>query len=181
MAHGHFSAVVLGSLLASPAVAQRADIPSLDRTPNDRTTLVRSSEWALQAAETEPRDAPASITREPGFSIIARYTPSHHVDPLTTTRGEVNWTIDDDNLLFARVENLTNDGLFPDSDDPLHERAFRVTKFQAGYARNIPLADALRLTVGGSAAAFDKPGLLDDAYGDTSLGYTVFARITLRD
>jgi hypothetical protein len=166
-------------MVASPAVAQRADLTSFDRAQNDRTTLASSTEWALQAAETEVRDAPASTDIEPGFRFTARYAPSQHADPLTTARGEINWNIDDDNALFGRVENLANDGLFPDHDDPLHERAFRVTKVQAGYARHIPLTDLFNLTVGGSAAAFDKPGLLDDAYGDSSLGYTVFARISL--
>lgn len=182
MAHGQFSVGVLGLLMAaSPAVAQRADLASLDRAPNDRTMLATSTEWALQAAETDLRDAPAAIADEPGFTISARYVPSQQAGPLTMARGEVNWNIDEHNALFGRVENLANDEIFSDREDPLHERAFRVTKFQAGYARNIPLADALKLTVGGSAAAFDKSGMIDDAYGDNTLGYTVFARITLRD
>jgi hypothetical protein len=182
MALGYFSVPVLGLLIAaSPSVAQRADLTSLDRSPNDRTTLASSSEWALQAAETDLRDAPASTKDEPGFTFTARYVPSQHDDPLTTARGEVNWTIDKRNVLFGRVENLADDDLFPDSDDPLHERAFRVTKFQAGYARHIPLTELFTLTVGGSAAGFAKPGLIDDAYGDNPLGYTVFAKLSLGD
>lgn len=166
-------------MLASPAVAQPADVTLLDRAMNDRTTLATSTEWALQAAETDLRDPPATAKAEPGFTVTARYAPSRNADPLTTARGEVNWAIDDDNVLFGRVENLANDGLFPNHHDPLHERAFRVTKLQAGYARHIPLTEAARLTVGGSAAAFDKPGLIEDAYGGDKLGYTVFAQISL--
>ena len=182
MAHGQVSVGVLGLLmLASPAVAQRADLTNLERAPNDRTTLVTSSEWALQAAKTDLRDPLVPTTDEPGFTATARYVPSPHADLLTTARGEVNWAIDEHNALFGRVENLANDELFPDGDDPMHERAFRVTKFQAGYARHIPLTDVVKLTVGGSAAAFAKTNLLDDAYGDNPLGYTVFARLSLGD
>jgi hypothetical protein len=179
MAHGQFFAVLLGSLtLATPALAQRADLSTLDRSPGDRTTLVSSTEWALQAGDADLRDAPDLQLDEPGFSLAVRYAPPQHPDSLTTARGEVNWSIDDDNVLFGRVENLTKDELFADA--PVHERAFKVTKLQAGYARQVPLAEDVRLTVGGSAAAFSKPDLLDNSYGNNIIGYTVFAKISLK-
>ena len=72
MAHGQVSVGVLGLLmLASPVVAQRADLTNLERAPNDRTTLVTSSEWALQAAKTDLRDPLAPTTDEPGFTVKA--------------------------------------------------------------------------------------------------------------
>ena len=64
-------------------------------------------------------------------------------------------------------------------DEPLHDQAFRVTKFQAGYARHIPLNDLFTLTLGGSAAMFAKPEALDAAYGDNPFGYTLFSRLSL--
>lgn len=179
MAHGRFLAVLLGSLvLASPAAAQRADLPMQDRAPGDRATLLSSTEWALQAADTEiPETSPR--TDEPGFTVAVRYTPPRASDSLTTKRGEVNWNVGDDNVLFGRVEKLTRDEVLAERAAPAHERAFRVTKLQAGYARNVEVAEDLRLTVGGAAAAFDTPELLDESYGDDRIGYTVFARLKL--
>ena len=100
-------------------------------------------------------------------------------ETLTAWLGEVNWDLDDRNALFGRVENVANDELFPDHLDPLHDQAFRITKFQAGYARHIPLGEALRLTVGASGSAYAKPSVLDPYYGKNPLGFTVFAKLAL--
>ena len=91
----------------------------------------------------------------------------------------MNWDIDDHHSLFGRIENVKNDELFSDHDDPLHDVPFRVTKFQAGYAYRIPLAGPLNLALGGSVAAFDKPRLLDAAYGKNPIGATMFARLSI--
>ena len=101
-------------------------------------------------------------------------------DTLDAWLGEVNWDITDRHTLFGRVENVENDELFPDHDDPLHDVAFRVTKFQAGYAYRIPLGP-VNLALGGTVSAFDKPNALDAAYGSSPMGYTVFARFSLGD
>ena len=55
---------------------------------------------------------------------------------------------------------------------------FRVTKFQAGYARHLPLGP-FDLALGGSVNAYAKPAELDAAYGRNPMGYTVFARVSL--
>jgi hypothetical protein len=180
MAQGRFIAVLLGSLmLTSPAVAQRADLSNADRAPGDRTTLLSSTEWALQANDSDLAEPIDAGIDDPRFSVTVRYAPPRQADSITTARGEVSWNIDDDNVLFGRVENLARDDL-RERRAPVSERAIRVKKFQAGYARNVPLAEDLKLTVGGSAAAFDKPEVLDGSYGDSKLGYTVFARISVK-
>lgn len=179
MAQGRFLIGLLSSLvLASPAAAQRADLSALDRSPNDRTTLLSSTEWALQpddSALAEPADGGVD---DPRFSVTVRYAPTRPEDSITARRGEVSWNIDDDNVLFGRVDNLARDDL-RERRAPVSERAIRVKKFQAGYARNVTLSEDFRLTVGGSAAAFDKPDLLDGSYGESTFGYTVFARISV--
>jgi hypothetical protein len=180
MAQGKFFAALLGSLLlASPALAQRADLPMQDRPPGDRTTLVSSTEWALQSGESELPETSHPELDQPGFTATVRYAPPRVVDSLTASRGEVNWNVGGDNVLFGRVEKLTRDEVLSDRDAPIHERAFRVTKLQAGYARHVDVAEDLKLTVGGSAAAFDTPDLLEESYGDDRIGYTVFARLKL--
>jgi hypothetical protein len=102
----------------------------------------------------------------------------HHGDTSTAWLGEVNWDLDQHNSLFGRVENVSNDELFPNPLDPLHDTRFRVTKFQAGYARRIPVGP-FELALGGSLSTYAKPTALGAAYGTNPWGYTLFARINL--
>jgi hypothetical protein len=75
---------------------------------------------------------------------------------------------------------VNNDELFPDPASPLHDVAFRVTKFEAGYAYRVPLGP-FEMALGGSASAFVKPSALDPIYGKSPMGYTVFAKFSLGD
>jgi len=97
---------------------------------------------------------------------------------LTAWLAEVNWDFAERHTLFGRFENVANDELFPDHADPLHDRAFRVSKLQAGYAYTLPVGP-FGLSLGGSLAAFVKPDALDAAYGESPVGYTLFAKLTL--
>lgn len=101
-------------------------------------------------------------------------------DTLTAWLGEINWDIDRHHTVFGRVENVANDELFPDHTSPLHDRKFRVSKFQAGYAYRLPLGP-FKLALGGTVAAFAKPDALDPVYGRNPMGYTGFARLSLGD
>jgi hypothetical protein len=117
-----------------------------------------------------------------GFSAMAGFSAKDRVPGRTLTAwlGELNWDLTRHHTLFGRVENVANDELFPDHGDPLHDRSFRVTKLQAGYAYRLPLG-ALSLALGGTLSAFAKPGALDAAYGRNPMGYTLFARLSLGD
>ena len=97
---------------------------------------------------------------------------------LRCVQGEANWNVSGHDTLFARVENVENDELFPDHASPLHEVPLRVTKFQAGYARRIPLGP-VELALGASGAAYAKPAALDAVYGRNPLGYTLFVKLLL--
>lgn len=169
------------------------ETPKLDSW-SVRATFNPWPEWAIQASygeieepealhpgEDEHRFTASAHFASGEVSAMAAFSAKNRVpgDTLTAWLGEVNWDIDDRNALFGRIENVANDELFPDHSDPLHDRAFRVTKFQAGYARHIPLTGPLSLTLGASAAAYAKPDALDAAYGDNPWGYTVFARFNL--
>jgi hypothetical protein len=98
---------------------------------------------------------------------------------LSAFTAEANWDLTRHHSLFGRVENVANDELFPDHDDPLHDRKFRVTRFEAGYAYRVPIADKAELALGGSVATYVKPSALDAAYGRAPLSYTLFARLAL--
>lgn len=159
-----------------------------------RATLNPTPRWALQASygelkqpeSTHPGEderrftASAHYADHSGFSGMLGFSAKQRVpgETLTAWLGEANWNIDEHNTLFARFENVANDELFPDHDDPLHDRAFRVSKFQLGYARHV-LLDRFTLALGGSVNAYAKPDALDAAYGRNPWGYTVFARLML--
>ncbi|MFM5884815.1 MAG: hypothetical protein ACKOQ3_05735 [Novosphingobium sp.] len=168
------------------------ETPKLDSW-SVRATLNPSPRWALQASygelkqpealhpgEDEHRFTASAHYAAGGLSAMLAFSAKDRVpgDTLTAWLAEANWDLDGRNTLFARIENVANDELFPDHEDPLHDRAFRVSKFQLGYARRIPLGP-VELALGGSVNAYAKPAALDAAYGANPMGYTLFARITL--
>jgi len=159
-----------------------------------RATWTPARAWALQASYGQIHQPEALHPGEDehrfttsvhysdgkGLSATAAFSAKDRVPGRTLTAwlAEANWDLDKANTLFGRGENVANDELFPDHDDPLHDRTFRVTKLQAGYARRIVLRP-FSLALGGSLATYLKPAALDAAYGDHPWGYTLFARVTL--
>jgi hypothetical protein len=159
-----------------------------------RATFTPSPNWALQASygqfdqpealhpgKDEHRFTASASYSNRNLSAMAAFSAKDRVpgDTRTAWLGEANYELGGRNALFGRVENVANDELFPDHPDPLHDRPFRVTKLQAGYARHVPLTGPLTLTLGASGAAYLKPDALDAAYGDNPLGYTLFAKLSL--
>lgn len=169
------------------------ETPKLDSW-SVRATLTPSPRWAMQAsyARIEEPEALHAGQDERRFTASAHYADGKGIaamlsfsaknrvpgPTLTAWQAEANWNLDQHNTLFGRIENVENDELFPDHADPLHDRAFRVTRFQAGYARRIALAP-FELALGGAIAAYAKPDALDAAYGRDPIGYTLFARLLL--
>jgi hypothetical protein len=159
-----------------------------------RATLNPSPRWSLQASYGEIRQpealhpgedehrftASAHYANGKGLSAMLAFSNKKRVpgNALTAWLAEANWDLDRRNTLFGRIENVANDELFPDHDHPLHEATFRVSKFQLGYARRIPLGP-FELALGGSLAAFAKPGALDAFYGKHPVQYTLFAKLSL--
>jgi len=136
---------------------------------------------ALHPGEDEHRFTASANYSNRRLSAMLAFSAKNRVpgDTLTAFLGEVNWDLDQHNSLFGRIENVENDELFPDHLHPLHDQAFRITKFQAGYARHFPLGDLLNLTLGASGSAYAKPDALDPYYGKNPLGFTVFAKLAL--
>ncbi|MBA3056012.1 MAG: hypothetical protein FP826_14050 [Sphingomonadales bacterium] len=169
------------------------ETPDLDSW-SVRATFNPAPRWAVQASygeihqpealhpgEDEHRfTASAHYNDGHGLAMMAAYSAKRRVpgETLPAWLGEVNWDIDRHNTLFGRIENVKNDELFPDHDDPLHDTAFRVTKLQAGAARRLPLR-GFELALGGSVATFLKPAALDAAYGETPVQVTVFVKLSL--
>jgi hypothetical protein len=160
-----------------------------------RATLTPSPNWAVQVSHGR-LDQPETLHRGQdearttasvhynsgkGLAALVAVSAKNRIpgETLTAWLGEVNWDVTERHTLFGRFENVENDELFPDHADPLHDRPFRVSKLQAGYAYTLPIARALDLSAGGSVARFFKPDALDAAYGKHPMGYTIFARLTL--
>lgn len=159
-----------------------------------RATWTPTPNWAIQASYAQIREpealhpgedehrftASAHYANQRGLSAMLAFSNKDRVPgaSLTAWLAEANWDIDARNTLFGRFENVANDELFPDHADPLHDRTFRVSKLQLGYARRIPVGP-VQLALGGSLSAYAKPAALDAAYGRDPWGYTLFARITL--
>ncbi|MCW2361861.1 MULTISPECIES: hypothetical protein [Sphingobium] len=133
-----------------------------DQNEHRTTASVHYADGALSATA-----AFSAKNRDPG-------------DTLTAWLGEINYDLTPRHSLFGRVENVANDELIPDHDDPLHDVPFRITKMQAGYAWNTPIGDGpVHLALGGSVNLYAKPAALDAVYGDNPWGCTLFARLSL--
>ena len=98
---------------------------------------------------------------------------------LTAWLAEANWDVDRHHTLFARAENVANDEQFPNPLDPLHDRKFRVSKLEGGYAYRLPLTGPVNLALGGAVGIYDKPAVLDAPYGKFPLSFSVFAKVSL--
>ena len=175
---------------------QRWDIetPKLDSW-SVRATLTPSPNWAMQLSHGRIKQPEANHPGEDearttvsvhynsgtGLAAMAAFSAKNRLpgDTLTAWLAEANWDVTRRHSLFARVENVANDELFPDHADPLHDQKFRVTKLQAGYAYSVPLGQVATLALGGSAAQYLNPAALNAAYGSNPLGYTLFAKLTL--
>lgn len=169
------------------------ETPKLDSW-SVRATWTPSPRWSMQASYGQIHQPEALHAGEDehrltgsvhyadgkGLSAMVAASAKDRVPGRTLTAwlAEANWDIDGANTLFGRAESVANDELFPDHDDPLHDRTFRVGKLQAGYARRIALAP-FTLALGGSLNAYALPDALDAAYGKSPWGFTVFARLML--
>lgn len=168
------------------------ETPKLDSW-SVRATYNPTANWAIQASygqlkqpeanhpgENEHRFTASAHYAKGGFSAMAGFSAKKRVpgETLTAWLGEANWNVDSHNSLFGRIENVNNDELLPDPLSPLHDQPFRVTKFQAGYARHLPVGP-FDLALGGSLSAYAKPAALDPYYGNNPIGYTLFMRVSL--
>lgn len=97
--------------------------------------FIKQPEFLIHPDENEHRTtASLGYADGKGLAVTAAFS-SKNRDPgptLTAWLLEANWDVDDQHSLFARLENVRNNELFPDHDDPLHDVPFRVSKFQAG-------------------------------------------------
>lgn len=154
-------------------------------TPNWSTQVSHAflkSPESTHGAENERRTTASVHYADGALSATAAFSAKDRSPGRTLTAwlAEVNYDLSPHHSLFGRFENVLNDELVPDHDDPLHDQPFRISKVQAGYAWHTPLGSGpLNLTLGGSANLYGKPAALDALYGSNPWGFTVFARLSL--
>ena len=98
---------------------------------------------------------------------------------LTAWLAEANWDLTRHHSMFGRAENVANDELFPDAASPFHDKRFRVTKLEGGYAYRMRLIGPVELALGGSVAGYVYRSALRGAYGDAPISYTLFTKLSL--
>lgn len=169
------------------------ETPKLDSW-SVRATWTPSPAWAIQVShgrlespeQLEPTRNEARTTAsvqyaKGGLSTTFAFSAKKDLPGRTSTAwlAEANWNIDRHHSLFGRAENVANDELFPGHADPLHDRMFRVSKVEGGYAYRLKLPGPFGLALGGAMAAYVKPAALDTAYGTAPVSYTLFAKLSL--
>jgi len=159
---------VRGTWTPSPFVAVqvshgRLEQPEVQHPGEDERRTTASVQYARGGLATT--FAWSVKDREPGRALSAWL-------------AEATYELTPRHAIFGRVENVANDELFPDHDDPRHDRAFRVTKAEAGYAYRLPIAGPFGVALGGTVAAYAKPRALDAVYDDP-VSWTLFAKFAL--
>ncbi len=136
---------------------------------------------SLEPGQNEARTTASVQYARGGFSALVGYGVKNRLPgrALSAWLGEANWDIGRHHSVFGRVENLANDELFPNPLDPLHDRKFRVTRAELGYAYRIPVGDKASIALGGTGFVIAKPAALDAAYGKLPAGWTGFVKVSL--
>ena len=159
-----------------------------------RGTWTPSPFWAVQVShgrlkepeaqhpgEDENRTTASVQYARGGLATTFAYSLKDRVpgEKLSAFLAEATYELTPRHAVFGRVENVANDELFPDHDDLLHDRKFRVTKAEVGYAYRVPIVGPLGLALGGTVAAYAKPAALEAAYGKTPVSWTLFSKLAV--
>ncbi|MGA1800437.1 hypothetical protein VH567_16840 [Sphingomonas sp. 4RDLI-65] len=159
-----------------------------------RGTWTPSPFWAVQVShgrlkepeaqhpgEDENRSTASVQYARGGLATTFAYSLKDRVpgEKLSAFLAEATYELTPRHAVFGRIENVANDELFPDHDDPLHDAKFRVTKAEMGYAYRLPIVGPLGLALGGTVAAYAKPAALDAAYGKTPVSWTLFSKLAV--
>jgi len=168
------------------------DTPKFDSW-SFRATLTPTPNWAMQVSHgrlkepealhggDEARTTASVHYAKGGLAATLAFSAKNRIpgDTLSAWLGEVNWDIGPRHSVFGRVEVTENSELFPDHGHPLHDRAFRVARFEGGYAYRIPIVKSVNLALGGTVAAYAMPAALDPFYGKSPVSVTGFAKLSL--
>ena len=105
-----------------------------------------------------------------------RNRPGHILDAFT---AEAAAQLRDKHTVFARVERVEKDELFPPGS-PLEGRGFEVGRVSAGYRAEVWRDEHVALGVGALGGVSLIPSSLEAAYGERPVSLLVFAHAELR-
>lgn len=88
---------------------------------------------------------------------------------------ESSLALNSHHTIFARLENVEKDELFPE-EEPQHGEVFRVSKLSAGYIYDIFDYSHIRFGVGGEGSISLIPRSIEPAYGSDPLSFFIFLR-----
>ncbi|RXD03760.1 hypothetical protein EQZ23_15735 [Sphingomonas sp. UV9] len=136
---------------------------------------------AQHPGEDENRTTASVQYARGGLATTFAYSLKDRVpgEKLSAFLAEATYELSAHHAVFGRVENVANDELFPDHEDPLHDTKFRVTKAELGYAYRLQIVGPLGLALGGTVAAYDKPAALEAAYGKAPVSWTLFSKLAV--
>lgn len=80
--------------------------------------------------------------------------------------------------IFARAERVAEDELF-EAPSPLADRSFVVNKLSLGYIYDFPIAEHVKLGIGGLGSTYMLPSAIKPAYGGTPASFMAFLRLKL--
>jgi hypothetical protein len=84
----------------------------------------------------------------------------------------------DVHTVFGRAEYAEKNELF-EAPSPLEGTTFNVKKLSAGYVYDLPIAEHVKLGLGGVGSTYSLPRNLDASYGDNPASVMLFARLKL--
>src|SRR3546814_2798144 len=113
-----------------------------------RTATLESKTYCHPRPDTDLFQATASIHyANGGLATMLAFSAKNRLPGRTLTAwlAEANWDIDRHHSLFGRIENVANDELFGEGD-PLHGRAFRVTRSGRSEEHTSELQSLMRIS-----------------------------------
>lgn len=100
--------------------------------------------------------------------------PGHDLDAFLL---ESAIRLNGNHTIFGRAEHAEKNELF--DSGPLEGEVFKVDKFSLGYVYDLPVADHLKVGVGGLGSVYSIPDKLDSSYGNNPASFMLFARVKL--
>ena len=171
--------------------------PKLD-SHSFRVSLNPAPAWTLQVSygrlkSPEQLEPDLDTDRTTASVIYAREWRSGHLEStvgwgrnrnrpgaiLDALDGEVAAQLREKHMLFARIERVEKDELFPEGD-PRAGRAFGVGKASAGYRFDFWKSASVATGLGALVSAVRVPSTLRDTYGKDPASVMIFAHAELR-
>jgi hypothetical protein len=100
-----------------------------------------------------------------------------HTSNALLLETSVSWQ--DKHTVFSRAEWVQKDELF-EAPSPQAGTEYNVGKLSVGYIYDIPLAEHLKIGIGGLGSVYALPNGLDQSYGQDPASAMAFIRLKIK-